>query len=114
IGWGIVGAHLGVDNQGSMLNASNIFLEFWLGSGLVGVGAFSLLWFLYGFQSGRRTLVGGGSEVAFHLFFHLVWIGFTVFNLFNSGILLGIFFAFLGLGGVLFQKKQHDLSSNHI
>lgn len=105
IGWGMVGTHLGVDERGSILNASNIFLEFWLGSGLIGLCAFSMFWFLYGFQSGRQALSGGGSEIALSLFLHLTWIGFTIFNLFNSGILLGIFFAFLGLGGVLFPKK---------
>jgi len=114
IGWGTVGVRLGVDDRGAMLNASNMFLEFWLGSGLIGVSAFSVLWFLFGFQSGRATFLGGGSEVAFQLFFHLVWIGFTVFNLFNSGILLGIFFVFLGFGGVLFQKNPHDFSSNRL
>ena len=104
IGWGAIGSELGTDERGSALNASNMFLEFWLGSGLIGLFAFSLLWFAYGFQSGKVALTGGGSEVAFHLFFHLVWIGFSIFNLFNSGILLGIFFAFLGLGGILFSK----------
>lgn len=105
IGWGMVGIELGTDEHGSALNASNMFLEFWLGSGLLGLLAFSILWFVYGFQSGRGAVSGGGSEIAFHLFFHLVWIGFTLFNLFNSGILLGIFFVFLGLGGVFFPKK---------
>ena len=106
IGWGTVGARLGTDEQGSVLNASNMFLEFWLGGGLLGLLAFSILWFAYGFRSGRGTLSGGGSEIAFHLFFHLTWIGFLIFNLFNSGILLGIFFTFLGFGGVLFSKTK--------
>ncbi len=108
IGWGMVGTHLGIDERGTALNASNMFLEFWLGSGLIGLCAFSIFWFMYGFQSGRQALSGGGSEIALHLFLHLVWIGFMIFNLFNSGVLLGIFFAFLGLGGVLFPKSQSD------
>lgn len=103
IGWGAVGMRLGTDEHGSALNASNMFLEFWLGSGFLGLLAFVILWFAFGFQSGRVALSGGGSEIAFHLFFHLAWIGFLIFNLFNSGILLGVFFAFLGLGGILFR-----------
>ncbi len=104
IGWGVVGMRLGTDEHGSSLNASNMFLEFWLGSGLVGLLSFMILWFAFGFQSGRGALMGGGSEIAFHLFLHLTWIGFLIFNLFNSGILLGFFFVFLGFSGVLFRN----------
>lgn len=106
IGWGTIGTRLGSDERGAALNASNMFLEFWLGSGLIGLVAFSLLWFALGFQSGRLALSGGQEEVAFPLFFHLAWLGCTVFNLFNSGILLGFFFFLLGLGGLLFQRRS--------
>ena len=106
IGWGNIGTRLGSDERGAALNASNMFLEFWLGSGLIGLIAFSLLWFALGFQSGRLALSGGQEEVAFPLFLHLAWIGCTVFNLFNSGILLGFFFFLLGLGGLLFQRRS--------
>lgn len=105
IGWSVVGMRLGSDERGAALNASNMFLEFWLGSGLMGFLAFSLLWFGFGFQSGKLALTGGQREIAFPLFFHLTWIGWMVFNLFNSGILLGFFFFFLGLGGLLFEKR---------
>lgn len=106
IGWGNIGARLGVDERGAALNASNIFLEFWLGSGLIGLIAFAVLWFTLGFQSGRLALSGGQEEIAFPIFFHLAWIGCTVFNLFNSGILLGFFFFLLGLGGLLFVRRS--------
>lgn len=106
IGWGTIGTRLGSDERGAALNASNMFLEFWLGSGLIGLVAFSLLWFALGFQSGRLALSGGQEEVAFPLFFHLAWLGSTVFNLFNSGILLGFFFFLLGIGGLLFQRRS--------
>ena len=105
IGWGMIGARLGSDERGASLNASNIFLEFWLGSGLIGLVAFVFLWFMYGFESGKAIFSGGAADVGFAMFFHLAWIGLTLFNLFNSGILLGFFFAFLGLGGLLFERK---------
>lgn len=105
MGWGMAGARLGTDERGATLNASNVFLEFWLGSGLIGLLAFSFFWFAYGLRSGGWTLAGQGSEVALAFFLHLVWIGFTIFNLFNSGILLGIFFVFLGFAGLLFPRK---------
>lgn len=106
IGWGTIGYRLGTDERGAALNASNIFLEFWLGSGLIGFLAFSILWFALGFQSGRLVFSGGQSELAFPMFFHTAWLGLTVFNLFNSGVLLGFFFFFLGLGGLLWMKKR--------
>ncbi len=108
IGWGGVGVRLGTDERGTLLNASNMFLEFWLGSGLLGFVAFVFLWFTIGLGSGRRVFPGDGffeSEVVFSLFFHLTWIGFLIFNLFNSGIFLGFFFFFVGLGGVLFHRR---------
>ena len=37
IGWGTISSILGTDENGAGLNASNIFLETWLGSGILGV-----------------------------------------------------------------------------
>lgn len=107
IGWGGIGARLGLDERGAALNASNIFLEFWLGSGIIGLVAFSLLWFWQGFQSWREVFPGDMEAVPFVLFFWLAWIGITLFNLFNSGILLGFFFFFLGTGGALLRGEHN-------
>ncbi len=106
IGFGNIGKELGTDGRGASLNSSNMWLELWLGSGLLGLLAFAILWGALGFESGKRTLSGQGSVVGFALFFHLGWIGLTLFNLFNAGILLGFFFAFLGLGGVFFHESR--------
>lgn len=106
IGWGNIGAKLGLDERGAALNASNMFLEFWLGSGLLGLIAFSLFWFGEGFRAGKNIFSQDLVKVSFSLFFFLAWIGITIFNLFNSGILLGFFFFFLGLGALLFGEES--------
>lgn len=97
IGWGTIGDRLGRDERGAALNASNIFLEVWLGAGIVGVGAFFLflggsIVFLY------RRLRFGGRYPEISIFIASTLGGLMVFNLFNSGILLGwvwVFFALL-------------------
>lgn len=107
IGWGSAALFLGNDERGSGLNASNIFLEIWLGSGLLGLLAFFLLWLslLYASLCWYRK---GGSETErlFGLFFLAALMGLSVFNLFNSGILLGFFFLFLSLGALPLEQAE--------
>lgn len=43
IGWGNISQTLGTDENGNGLNASNIFLEVWLGSGIIGLVSFILI-----------------------------------------------------------------------
>jgi hypothetical protein len=43
IGWGEIGKILGEDENGTILNSSNIFLEIWLGAGIFGLLAFVIL-----------------------------------------------------------------------
>ncbi|MFZ2299824.1 MAG: O-antigen ligase family protein [Candidatus Moraniibacteriota bacterium] len=90
IGFGVISVYLGTDGRGAGLNASNIFLEIWLGAGLVGLLAFTVFWF---------GLVGKWLYLAFRkrsslgLILVSTAIAITMFNLFNSGLLLGWFFA---------------------
>jgi hypothetical protein len=106
IGWGSIASVLGTDARGAGLNASNVFLEIWLGSGLVGLIAFSLVWFGIAVAASIRLLRGQTSgDEPFLIFLLSAWAGITVFDLFNSGILLGFFFLYLSLGGLILQKN---------
>ncbi len=95
IGWGGIGERLGHDSRGASLNASNIFFEIWLGSGLIGILGF-VGWLLI---VGKRVWVEWRKhDDLFSLSLLISLGGFLVFNLFNSGILLAtswIFFATL-------------------
>lgn len=92
IGFGSVSIYLGTDARGAGLNASNMFLEVWLGSGLVGFLAFSVFWFWLG---GRFCFSAFNNASPAALLFSSVWVAATVFNLFNSGLLLGWLFVLL-------------------
>lgn len=104
IGWGSIASVLGTDERGAGLNASNVFLEVWLGSGLIGLIAFAVFWFgMLGialWQFFRST----GEDRSFLFFLIAAWVGITMFDLFNSGILLGFFFLYLALGALVFEK----------
>lgn len=108
IGWGTLSTLLGTDERGAGLNASNVFFEVWLGSGLVGVVAFVVLWstmLFFSFQQYRQS--EGIGEKALALFLFSTGVGITVFDLFNSGILLGFFFLFLSLGVLPLEKAMN-------
>lgn len=98
IGWGNATTILGSDERGAGLNASNMFLEVWLGSGILGLIAFMILWGLIAFAALYGTFFEPGEERFFSFFIWSGWVGITIFNMFNSGMLLGFFFIFLALG----------------
>ena len=105
IGGGNSALVLGTDERGAGLNASNLFLETWLSDGLVGLLA---LLFILGFISmGLIHETHLGSEK------HLLGLGllFTliVFNLFNSGMLLGIFFGLLAYLATLREESGNTV-----
>lgn len=94
IGFGNIALLLGTDEQGTGLNASNIFLEIWLGAGVIGCLAFLSFWISLGMKwlyEGIR----GNSSIAIVLV--SLWVTLTIFNLFNSGFFLGFFFACMAL-----------------
>lgn len=109
IGWGAIGDWLGRDERGAALNASNIFLEIWLGGGLLGISAFLL------FVGGAAFLVYQDiwrlrktTELSF--FIGLTFIGLLAFDMFNSGFLLGwmwIFFALIPLIAPKIKYENH-------
>ncbi len=102
IGWGNVSAYLGKDERGAGLNASNVFLEVWLGSGLIGFIAFCALWFgaLYSVLCVWFRSEKSSREALVALFVVLSGAGLTVFNLFNSGLLLGFVWIWLATAAI--------------
>lgn len=111
IGWGSIGNILGTDDRGSKLNASNAFLEVWLGGGLLAFLAFLILWFLVPIFSLIRILTPKkySEEKTIALFFLMSWVGFSCFNLFNSGIFLGFVWVWLGGIGLIAPNKSESL-----
>ena len=96
IGWGSIGKILGTDERGASLNASNIFLEIWLGAGLLGFLAFVALWAYILLRNVLNFLnTDDPEEQAFALFVIGSWFGLTIANLFNAGIMLGFLWLFM-------------------
>ena len=106
IGWGSINSILGKDERGAGLNASNIFLEVWLGSGLLGVGCFVVVLgyilckALGAFFEKKKQLQ------AFPLFILLGLAAIVVPNLFNSGIFLAYVWVFLAISVSLLHENQ--------
>jgi len=98
IGWGNIGSILGTDESGHSLNSSNIFLETWLGAGIIGFFAIVLI-FLNGPAKGAKFFANGASddEKTLGLFLILGSFALLIPNLFNAGIFLGIAWVFFAL-----------------
>ncbi|MEI7621015.1 MAG: O-antigen ligase family protein [Candidatus Moraniibacteriota bacterium] len=107
IGWGNIANVLGQDERGAGLNASNIFLEVWLGAGLLGFLAFVfLLAYLLGLS--YLKLVKSASKDSASLLVFLGLVAIIVPNLFNSGIFLGFVWVFLAIAtSLLTEKEKH-------
>lgn len=98
IGWGSIGSVLGEDARGTGLNSSNIFLEVWLGSGIIGFLAFVIFWFYLIFNAIQNFyFTSNVLQKSIYLFIITSWIGLTICNLFNAGILLGFLWMWMGL-----------------
>jgi hypothetical protein len=98
IGWGSISNVLGKDERGAGLNSSNIFLEIWLGSGLVGFLAFVIFWFYLIFNAVKKFYSSSDAlQKSIYLFIMISWFGIAICNLFNAGILLGFLWIWMGL-----------------
>ncbi len=108
IGWENIGAVLGRDGRGVSLNSSNIFLETWLGSGIIGFVGLTiilgniLIQALISFYKEQNI-----EQKTFALFIILSWVGIIIFNLFNAGIMLGFFWVWLGIASGLKYENRH-------
>lgn len=96
IGWGNISSVLGKDERGAGLNSSNIFLEVWLGSGILGFLCFMSVW-LYILLRAIAQFIKSADvlQKSTMLFIILGWVGLTIVNLFNAGIFLGILWLYL-------------------
>jgi hypothetical protein len=108
IGWGNISQVLGTDERGAGLNASNIFLEVWLGAGLMGALALVLLLgyilvFSMGAFLSSTNEYRNGTAIAFVM---LGWAAVVIPNLFNSGIFLGFVWVYLGVAVGLLAEKE--------
>ncbi|HEX8974766.1 MAG TPA: O-antigen ligase family protein [Patescibacteria group bacterium] len=97
IGWGSISKILGADERGAGLNASNIFLEVWLGAGALGLVAFVVLLLFVLIAASIRYMKAVGEKRSYAVFILLGWVAVIVPNLFNSGIFLGFVWAYLAV-----------------
>ncbi len=97
IGWGNISKILGKDEHGNGLNSSNIFLETWLGAGILGLIALVLFIFYIIIETIKHFRKNDGKEKSAGLFFLLGILALIIPNFFNAGIFLAILWAFFGI-----------------
>ncbi len=110
LGWGGISSILGSDERGAGLNASNIFLEVWFGSGIFGILSFSILIFYLLIKSISLFLNINNSNIniAVIAFVMFGWAAIVIPNLFNSGIFLGFIWVYLAIAiGLMTEKKKN-------
>lgn len=96
IGWGSISDILGKDGRGTPLNSSNLFLETWLGTGIIGFLALTILLAYILWKSILNYhYAPDSSQKAASLFMIISWFAIIVPNLFNAGVFMGIFWVWL-------------------
>lgn len=106
IGWGNIGVILGEDENGAAYNASNLWLETWLGAGIIGL--LSLLGFFgwVAFEIGKRVLDREKQPVMDSaVLAGALLITFLTFNLFNAGLLIGFVWIFFAALPIIFPAR---------
>lgn len=111
VGFGTITQKLGTDGRGAGLNESNIFLQVWAGSGILGLIAFlAVLGYLFIYSFRRISPICPLNEIigcpvikddfkkAASVFVVLGIVALIIPNLFNAGLFMGIFW--LGLASV--------------
>lgn len=104
IGWGNISSILGKDERGAGLNSSNIFLEVWLGSGIVGLLAFLTIWVYIFIKSVILVLKEDAESKIIGIFIVLGLFALLVPNLFNAGVYLGILWVYFAVAQVKSSK----------
>ncbi len=111
IGWGNIGIILGKDKLGNALNSSNIFLEVWLSSGILGIITFLLLIASIFYLSIKKFfLTQKHLQKTLMMFIIISWLAIIIPNLFNSGILLGFWWVWLGVSVSLLAYSSKGTS----
>jgi len=109
VGFGTITQTLGTDERGAGLNESNLFLQIWAGSGILGLISFIIIFGYLAIYSFRRIspicplnkiigcpIVRDEFEKSLCIFSILGLLALVIPNLFNAGLLMGLFW--LGLG----------------
>ncbi|MFA5985808.1 MAG: O-antigen ligase family protein [Parcubacteria group bacterium] len=104
-GWGSSGDLLGNDEQGTPLNASNIFLETALSIGVIGLGVLVLFFGAIGVRA-LHVMYCAHDEVtrSVAVFSVIGLVAIIVPNLFNAGLFLGFVWVYFALVAPLFKK----------
>jgi len=109
IGWGGIAPMLGQDPRGEDLNASNIFLEVWLGAGAFGILGLLLAFGWMAFWAVRMIVSKDERLFRIGVLTGSVLAAAAVFNLFNAAVFLGIFWLWLGVSaGVLARGRNRE------
>ena len=116
VGFGTITQSLGSDERGAGLNESNIFLQIWAGSGILGLIAFVVIFgylFIYAFRRLSPIcplnkifgcpIVKDDFEKNLNIFLILGILALLTPNLFNAGLLMGIFW----LGLAIFASVKY-------
>jgi hypothetical protein len=106
IGWGNIGTILGQDERGAGLNASNIFLEIWLGTGIVGLVSFLIVLGYIFIKSVKMFFKGIAEKKNIAVFLILGFFAIIIPNLFNSGIFLGFLWLYLGISVSMLTNEK--------
>jgi len=120
VGFGTITQMLGTDERGSGLNESNIFLQIWVGSGILGLASFIIIFGYLLIYSFRRIspicplnrligcpIVKDDFEKTLNIFIFFGLIALLIPNLFNAGLLMGLFW----LVSATFISLRFNLSS---
>ncbi|MCX6762325.1 MAG: O-antigen ligase family protein [Candidatus Moranbacteria bacterium] len=104
VGFGTITEALGSDERGAGLNESNVFLQVWASSGILGLVAFAaviIYLFVYSFRRISPicplnriigcSIVRDDFEKNLNIFMFLGLLALLIPNLFNAGLLMGIF-----------------------
>ena len=97
IGWGNISNVLGKDERGAGLNSSNIFLEVWLGSGIIGLLAFLIIGVYIFVKSVVYCVKDDFESKITGTFIILGLFALLIPNLFNAGVYLGILWIWMGV-----------------
>lgn len=111
IGWGSIGPRLGTDERGAHYNASNLFLEVSLGGGIMALAFTVALIGLMVWSAGRQWWGNDQDAVLWAAALLSLGAGFLVFNLFNTGLLLGFVWFWLALFSV--RETSSNIHSPH-
>ena len=123
VGFGTITQKLGADGRGAGLNESNIFLQVWAGSGILGLVAFmGIILDIFSFILFAETftvcllekclgcpVVKNEFEKTSAVFMVLGIMALMIPNLFNAGLFMGIFWL-----GVAVIASVGNLNNNFI